>query len=225
MKKYYKFDFDMTFLNVLSVVLFVIVITPTMFYFKYIDINFVVLVYAFLWLVFHELIHGVGFLINKGVYFKNITFGALLEKGILYCMCKQRINKKAILVSLLSPLVLIGVVTLILSFIINNGTLAFLSCMNIAGSIGDIVMFIMISRMPKDTEYTDLDDPASFILISNEDLSKYLVPGVNVSETGTYDEVNMIPTDFRKVVISKLSMVVFIVLFVFIIYKVIGALI
>lgn len=222
MKKYYKFGFDMTLLNVLSVVLFIIVITPTMFYFRYIDITFVTIIYAFLWLVFHELIHGLGFLINKGVHFKNITFGALLEKGILYCMCKQRINKKAILLSLLSPLVLIGIVTLILSLIINNGTLAFLSCMNIAGAIGDIVMFIMILRMPKDTEYTDLDDPASFILISNDDLSKYLVPGVNVTETGVYDEAKMIPTDFRKVVVSKVSMVVFGLIFVYVIVRIIG---
>ena len=104
--KYYKFTFNMTVLNILSIVLFVLCFIPVSIFFKGTRIDFIILIYSFLWMILHELIHGLGFFINKGVKAKNITFGALFEKGIFYCMCKQKINKKAILIALISPLVL-----------------------------------------------------------------------------------------------------------------------
>ena len=52
----------------------------------------------------HEFLHGLGFSLGKGVLHKSIVYGAYLEKGIFYCMCKQLICKKDIMVSLLFPL-------------------------------------------------------------------------------------------------------------------------
>lgn len=224
MKKYYKFNFNMTILNILSILLFILAIIPVFIVFKEFEVTFLIIVYTFIWLILHEIIHGIGFMINKGVKFKNITFGALLEKGILYCMCKQRINKKAILISLISPFMVIGVITMIISFLIHDSVLAFLSAMNIGGAIGDLVMFIMIIRMPNNIEYTDLNDPTSFILISETDLSKFLIPGITISEVGDYDEKTMVPTDFRKVVISKVSAFIFILLILFVVFRIMGLL-
>jgi len=218
--KYYKFSFDFKMLNILSILLFAIFFIPCAFYFDNFEFGALTFSLMFIWLWIHEIIHGIGFSINKEVSFKNVTFGALLEKGILYCMCKQKISKKSILIALILPLVVIGFITLIISFIINDGVLAFLSCLNISGAIGDIVMFIMITRMPKEIYYIDLDEPDSFILLSNHDLNNYLIPGVSIDEEGLYTE-DMTPHDFKKLTISKTSMIIFIIIFIIILLSLI----
>ena len=68
----------------------------------------------------HEIIHGIAFMLFKDVQNKKVTFGAKLESGIFYCMCKQNITKKVILTSLLFPLTIIGIITLIIGMILNN---------------------------------------------------------------------------------------------------------
>jgi len=96
----------------------------------------------FIWLIIHELLHGLGFILFNEVNPKNITLGMFLEKGVFYCMCKQKISKKVILTSLLFPLTIIGIITLIIGMIINNYELVCLSILNIVSAIGDIMMTI-----------------------------------------------------------------------------------
>ena len=216
-KHYYTYQLDMKVLNVLSIVLLVLVggvvflleykaqYTPTL-------SPAILLITMFLWLVLHELLHGIGFALFKMVDKKNITFGMFLEKGIFYCMCKQKIPKKVILTSLLFPITWIGIVTLIIGMYFNHYELVLLSIANIASSIGDIIMTIYFLKSPKDIIYLDLDDCTSFTVLSSDSLESIKVPGIKLVKTGIYQTDKMTVNQMKKITISKLSYLLLIII-------------
>ena len=211
-KKYYTYELDMVFLNILSLVLFggvwlLVVLLGGKFYLWSQDNAGFLFIYMILWLILHEIIHGIGFGLFPSVEKKNIVFGMALEKGVFYCMCKQKISKRVILVSLMLPFTLIGVVTLILGLVIHSYNLVMLSILNIAGAVGDLVMTVYFLKVPNDVIYLDLDDPTSFTVLSNDDLSFYKVRGIKLREVGEYHD-SMMPKDKRRVLISKTSYIV-----------------
>ena len=213
-------------MNVLSIVLFMIVGGIVLYIEKndnYI-INFDVISFCiliFMWLIIHELLHGVGFLIFKEVKFKNLTFGMFLEKGIFYVMCKQNIRRNVILTSLCFPVVIIGIVTLIVGMFINNFMLVYLSIINIVASIGDIVMIIYFLKVPRDVIYLDLDDPTSFTVVSDKDLSSVKAVGIYMVDSNKYDK-KMCAKDKRRIIISKWSYILLIFLAILFMIKIMG---
>lgn len=216
---YYTYTLNMTILNILAIILFLIV--GSIIYLIEINDNYTInlsitnlFLLMFIWLIIHELLHGIGFLIFKEVKLKNITLGMALEKGVFYCMCKQNIRKKVILTSLLFPITIIGFITLIIGMIINNYELVYLSILNIVSSIGDIVMTIYFLKCPKDIIYLDLDDCTSFTVISNRVLDNIKVPGIMLSKKGIYNPTLMYSKDKRRIIISKLSYILLIIIFI-----------
>lgn len=222
---YYTYTLNMTILNILAIILFII-IDSLVFIIERHD-NYTItmpmtifFILMFIWLIIHELLHGIAFSLFKEVNNKNITFGMFLEKGVFYCMCKQNIGKKVILTSLLFPITIIGFITLIIGMIINNYELVFLSILNIVSSIGDIVMTIYFLKCPKDIIYLDLDDCTSFTVLSTKSLDDIKVPGIILAKKGIYNKKKMIAKDKRKIVISKLSYLLLITILILIIISI-----
>lgn len=218
-KKYYTYTLNMTILNILAIILFIIVslIVILVEHGNQYTINqptITLFILMVIWLIIHEILHGIAFGLFKEVAKKNITFGMYLEKGVFYCMCKQNITKKVILTSLLFPFTIIGLITLIIGMIINNYELVFLSIVNITGSIGDIIMTIYFLKCPNDIIYLDQDDCTSFTVISNKDLDSIKVPGIKLIKKGSYDKDTLQAHDKRKIVISKLSYICLIILLI-----------
>ena len=106
-KKYYIYQMNLTTLNILS--LLILVITFLISYL--INKNFVIscikylytdsnvlkyLGFYLLYIIIHEILHSISYIIY-GAKFKNIEFGMEIEKGILYCLCKEDITRKNIL--------------------------------------------------------------------------------------------------------------------------------
>ena len=207
---YYTYTLNMTILNILAIILFIL-LGGLVYLLEYQDSYTINLSMTWLfilmsiWLIIHELLHGIGFAIFKEVKKENITFGMYLEKGVFYCMCKQNITKKIILTSLLFPITIIGFLTLIIGMIINNYELVFLSILNIVSSIGDIVMTIYFLKCPNDIIYLDLDDCTSFTVLSHTSLDNIHIPGIILHQKGIFNKKKMISKDKRKIVISKLS--------------------
>lgn len=156
------------------------------------------------WLLFHELLHSFSYMIC-GANFKNITYGISLEKSVLYCLCKQNISKKNILVSLLTPFFLIGIVTYILGTFLGNEILILLSILNISGSVGDLVMFFFIVKL-KEIEFSEFDNPLAFGIFTKENLEKEKAFGLRFMEK----KEALSRIDFQKVRISKLSILILI---------------
>jgi len=216
-KNYYIFKMNLTILNVFSIILLIVVLGIGLliyknFYKDFMDssINMGIFLILFvLYMVFHEILHSFSYVIH-GAKFKNITYGVHLEKSILCCLCKQDITKKNILLSLIYPLFFIGIVTFIISAIFKLPTLFILSIINIAGCIGDIIMFMYIVRLDKNVMYGEFDDPTSFAILSDKDLSKDKPFGL-VFDRKT-DKLER--KDFKKVVVSGQSIMYIILLLI-----------
>ena len=216
--KYYRFSMNMCVLNLFCIALFI----PSMVLIYLLGIsssvNFTCLILYFLWMFLHEFLHGLGFYIC-GASHDKIVYGANLEKGIFYCMCKDKISKKSIIISLLFPFFFIGIFTLIFGFFINNSFLIILSLFNIAGCAGDLAMFFSFLKLPG-FDYLDLDDCTGFVLVSSNDLSKYKLFGIKLVEEGNYSP-SLSANDYHKFTISKLSWVIFSFMILFLIISIV----
>ena len=214
MPKYFVFKINMVILNVLSLLillfmyLITILISPaiTINLFKNFNIGICFLLLCIFYFISHELLHALGYIIH-GADYKKLTFGVELEKGVFYCLCKQDISRKNILMSLVYPFVIIGIITYILSIVFNLPILLLLSILNISGAAGDILYFLFIIKLNKNVKFSELDDGMSFAILSNEDISKYKHFGL------VYNGVKKsIPReDFKLIKISKFSIAVFII--------------
>lgn len=209
--RYFRYSMNMKLLNVFCVLIFIPAFLLICLLGACSEINFRALVLYFFWMFLHEILHGIGFSLSKDVKHKNIVYGANLEKGIFYCMCKGFISKKNIMISLMFPFFFIGVVTLVIGLAISNNMLIILSLLNIAGCAGDIAMFVSFLKLP-DFKYIDLDDCTGFVLVSDSDLSKYKLFGLDVVEEGKAKDLEL-AKDYKKITISKLSWIIFALLF------------
>ena len=132
-KKYYLFKMNTRKLNIISsiigILLFIIFMVV---YLQKLTIGELadeiynamplIVILMFPYFILHEIFHSIAYVLH-GAKFKNITYGAYLEKGILCCLCKQNISKKNILISLLYPFFFLGIVTIIIGYIITYTTI------------------------------------------------------------------------------------------------------
>lgn len=227
--KYFTYKLDLMVLNVLACVIVVLMTILTYVITGGLDfitnINLFSFVAIFLWLFLHEILHGIGFLSLGKVKRKNVVFGAELEKGIFYCMCKEKISKVNILIALMLPLVLIGIIPYIIGICISNDLLVLLAIFNISGSVGDILMMMDILLMPKDIMYLDLDDTTSFTILSKDNLSKNKYFSIILEKSGKYND-SIKAKEYKKIKVSKGSkyfLIFFLILFIISIIDMLGA--
>ena len=208
-KKYYVFKMNGLILNILSFILLIImlIITGLIKNSVVITHNEFVLAFVFMipYLLLHEVLHSLSYVIN-GADFKNVTYGIHLDKGVLCCLCKQNITKRNILISLISPFIIIGVITYMLGILFNNNILIFLSIINISGCSGDLIMFYDLMRL-KDFDYSEYDDPISFGIYTTNDLCNKKLLGLDYVEC--VDKLKI--TNLKKFNISKISIIILII--------------
>ncbi len=215
-KKYYVFEMNLKWLNIVSIILLILPLLLTILI--GIDLDFdgdawtITLILIVPYLILHELFHGASYVLN-GAKLKNITFGAHLEKGILCCLCKQNVSRKNILISVITPFIWLGLVTYMIGIATDNLVLILLSIFNISGCSGDLMMFLAFLKL-KDFEYSEYDNPTAFGLYSETDLSYEKLFGLNY--IGTKEELEK--NDLKKVTISKTSIIVFFFFLLFILY-------
>jgi hypothetical protein len=216
-KNYYIFKMDLNCLNILSIILLIGFLIFNHFVVGYdvfnklfaMDNLFRIVLYYFLYAIIHEILHAISYVLNGGS-FNKIIFGVMLEKGILYCLCKQNISKKNILISLMAPFFVIGICTYIIGVYLDIPILVLLSIANMSGCVGDLVMFKYIFKL-KDIEFSEFDDPTSFAIYSSSDVSK--INHFGLKYVGKKDNINK--KNLNKFVISRAS--ILFILFIFII--------
>ena len=173
-----------------------------------------------LWFIIHEFVHGISYRISNDVKSRDISYGAKLEKAVFFCICKAKLSKANTIRSLLAPLFILGVVTIIIGFLFGIELLIILSIANICGAAGDILISIFILRMPKNMIFTE-DKDNNFVIITNEDISQRKSYGVKLLRIED-DFEKIAPTDPRKFVISKWSYIIFGLLFVYTVLSYMG---
>jgi hypothetical protein len=214
-KKYHIFEINVGKLNIVCIIFFILLTLLTSFIYKgnlmadFYQVNLMLLILVnIIMMLVHELLHSLSYVIYGGK-FKNIVYGSYLEKGVLYCLCKQNITRKNILNSLMFPLFYIGIVPYIIALIFKWPFLLFLAIMNIVGATGDIIMFIYIMSLPKEIEFTEFDNPIRFAIHTNKEI-KVKFFGLDYIETLK----NVPRNNLKKLTISKGSYIVFAILIV-----------
>ncbi len=214
--KYYIYSMKLGTVNALGFGAGVVVMLPLYLnasYFQYFRKNLLlILSLSIIWMILHELIHSFSYLQSDNVTKDDITFGCELEKGVMYCLCKKLISKKDIFRSLLAPFIYIGLVTLIIGLVFDLKWLTVVSCINIVGAIMDVLMSVFFLRLP-DIQYIETDNGTKFVLASKEDISHMKFIGIQFEKvTDDFEEIR--PKDFKKVYVSKFSIVFFVALLV-----------
>lgn len=226
--KYYTYKLDLLIMNILAVVLMTFLMILTYFITGSVDfiddINVFTFLCLFLWCFLHELLHGVGFIILGKVNKKNVVFGAELEKGIFYCMCKEKVTKANILIALLFPVVFIGIFTYLIGIYFGSTLLIVLSILNISCAIGDLLMALDICLMPNDIFYIDLDDTTSFTILSRINLRNKKYFFIKLVKSGKYtDEVKA--KEYIKFRVSRKSKLILIIFAAIVVLVVLGKLV
>ena len=218
MEKYYKFELNVKTMNIIILLAFIplgIVFAIFSDFFKdtfnnlYINLGGLILMF-----IIHELLHGVGYSIFAKDKTK-IKYGAALEKGVLYAMCQDEINKTGIIVSLLLPTIILTFILGPLGILINNSLLVFLAIMNLYGAMGDIMMTTLAIRLPKDTKYIDYNNDIGAYFISKEDISHMKTIGFKCVKSGEHTLDN-VDHSIKKIYISKGS-IIYLLIFIAII--------
>lgn len=192
--KKYLFEYNLVFINILSVFILIAIMLLTYFIevnrsngflenfglfllnnvdcssmnYKMIAMMALVVIAMAFWLILHEIIHGIFYRLS-GAKKEAISYGVVLEKGILYCKCSDYVTKSNVLISVIAPFLLIGVVTYVIGMVFNLGWLVFLSILNICGAAGDLAMFFFFIRRDKDFKFKELEDSTTFCLETTED--------------------------------------------------------
>lgn len=213
MKKYNLFEMRMKTVNMFCFILAALLFGLTLIIKPDISLDsqdcIILILFLFPYLILHEVIHSIFYTIC-GANYKNVTYGIFLEKSILCCTCKQNITKTNILISLLSPFILLGVVTYLIGFTLSNNILIILSIVNLSGSAGDLIMFYNLNQI-KDFEFTEYDNPIAFGLYTSEDLSTRKFIGLKFK--GSEDFLSR--TKGKKIAISKMSIIIIIFITLF----------
>ena len=219
MKKAYVYKMNLVPANFLGLVVFILLLVLT----NVLKVNILpvfdkipfiwILVLLILYMILHEILHGIGYRIT-GTKTNKIKYGIELEKGILYTLVLEEVPKKNILVSLQMPFVIIGIITLLLGYILNIPLLVLLSIFNLMGASMDLVMFIYISRI-KDVYYAETKASDEFILISKEDLTKRKILFFKIIEVNNYKKEDYIVKSDKKITISKASIIFTIIYLIF----------
>lgn len=128
----------------------------------------IVLVACPVFFALHEGLHALAFLIG-GAPKKSIKFGAIPKKMILYCTTSEPVTPKAYKISLLTPLVALGVVPFIASTAILSFPYLILFSMMISGGAGDVMMFYKLSKLKKVKLVLDHPKAPAFYALYNDD--------------------------------------------------------
>lgn len=212
--KYYKYKIKLGVGNIFASIILILLLILLYFTFDnyYFNLTYNKVLIMIGYFILHELLHYIGYLINKNVKNKDLCLGMCLEKGVMYCRCTNEISRTAVMISLLTPFTVIGIISLIISYIFDMPFLAFLSVSNIAGSYFDILMFIQMLKMPKDIKFAEYDECDAYYIISNKDLTNIKTKGISLVETDKYNKIKLKSKNNKKIEISTLSLIIIIIL-------------
>ena len=212
--KYYKYKIKLGVGNIFASIILILLLILLYFTFDnyYFNFTYNKVIIMIGYFILHELLHYIGYLINKNVKNKDLCLGMCLEKGVMYCRCTNEISRTAVMISLLTPFTVIGIISLIISYIFDMPFLAFLSVSNIAGSYFDILMFIQMLKMPKDIKFAEYDECDAYYIISNKDLTNIKTNGISLVEIDKYNKIKLKSKDNKKIEISIFSIIILIIL-------------
>ncbi|OFX51833.1 MAG: hypothetical protein A2046_00720 [Bacteroidetes bacterium GWA2_30_7] len=116
-------------------------------------------------IIFHEVLHVLIIYFFGNVSLKNIKAGFKINYGVPYIHCNKPIKSWVYKISLLTPLIALGIIPLIYSFTIGNSWFLIYSIIFITGSSGDLLIFLKIRKIKNNIKILDHEElPGCYIL-------------------------------------------------------------
>jgi hypothetical protein len=100
--------------------------------------------------ILHEFVHAIFAAIYNPKGWSSIKIGFNLKKGVAYCRCTEPMKVKHWRIIAIMPLILIGMIPYIISFIFGFYPLMYLSVMMIFASCNDVTALYRISNLSSD---------------------------------------------------------------------------
>lgn len=228
-EKYYKFEVDMKYMNILAIVsyipLAIIIVVFKDFFSKTFSSNlmYLYLIGIILYFLLHEVCHGIGYSIFAKDK-KNIKYGVAIEKGALYALCQERLSKKAIIISLLFPIIFLTIIPIVIGIPLKLPTLILYALLNLIGAVADITMCILILKLPDDIEYIDYNSDIGAYFISKKNIENIKVKGFKCVSSGIHSK-ELIDKTIKRFTITKKSIPYILIYLGFIVINIISVLI
>lgn len=114
----------------------------------------------FVFIVLHELIHGLTWGLFAKNHFKSISFGIIWEMVTPYCCCSEPLTKTQYIIGSAMPTLILGFIPAVVSVIIGSPWLLTLSVLMIFGGGGDFFIILkMLSYRSRGAETLFYDHP------------------------------------------------------------------
>lgn len=122
----------------------------------YID-TILVVILTVVFVIVHELIHAIGFIIFGKAKKGEVSFGILPKQGMVYCSCNKPMEAKNYLLALIFPIIITGIIPFIFVVIYANFIWVFMFAVLISGGAGDLIMFNEVRK--RDAKQLIIDHP------------------------------------------------------------------
>ena len=106
----------------------------------------------------HELAHALGLVVCYRLPWSSFRFGFNPRLFVFYCHCQVPLRLDMFRVFALSPLALIGSLTILTTLVYPATWLALVTGIHLAGCIGDVWLLAKACRLPKHHLFLDLPD-------------------------------------------------------------------
>ncbi len=104
----------------------------------------------FVFIVVHELLHGMSFVLDKNVTWSNIKFGLVLKSGMAYCISQVPVKVRISRLSLMMPVYIFCLPMIVVGIILNNAAIGIFGVIYLSGSIGDFYYMWKLRKTSKD---------------------------------------------------------------------------
>lgn len=110
---------------------------------------FIFFVSFILYIVVHELLHGLAFVLFGKVKIKELKFGIVLKSGMAYCVSTVPVQIKSAKISLMMPVYVVCIPLYVYSIVVSNILIAFVALMYFSGSIADLYYMLKVRKYDK----------------------------------------------------------------------------
>jgi hypothetical protein len=117
----------------------------------------------------HELIHGLTAMVVGKAKWKDLKFGMMWKKCAAYCHCGVPLTVAQYRWVTLMPLILLGIIPSILSFILGNSLMLLYGMIGITVAIGDIWIAWLLRKEDGSVKVYDHPSTAGYFLFDTDE--------------------------------------------------------
>lgn len=128
----------------------------------------VLIIFYFILIILHELIHGLTWSRFTKNGFRSISFGVIWRSLNPYCTCSEPLSKAHYMTGLLMPWFVLGILPCIAALILRNGYLLVIGVIMAVSVGGDLLIAQMMLSHKSEGETLYLDHPTDIGLVCLE---------------------------------------------------------